>query len=60
MSIEEKNIRPGRGPTPYSHSQIQEFFEKDFEIDSIKDSLFLSESVDPHKAIFSVLRNKKI
>ena len=60
MSIEEKNIHPGRGPTPYSHSQINEFFEKDFEIDSIKDSLFLSEFLGPHKAIFAVMKNKKI
>lgn len=60
MSIEEKNIRPGRGPTPYSHSQTNEFFEKDFEIDSIKDSLFFSDFTDPHKAIFAVMRNKKI
>lgn len=60
MSKEEKGIPTGRGPTLYSQIQIKEFFEKDFEIESIKDSLFFGEVAGPYKAIFTVLRNKKI
>jgi ubiquinone/menaquinone biosynthesis C-methylase UbiE len=59
MSKEEKGIPQGRGPTLYSQAQVRAFFEKDFEVESIKDSLFFGEVAVPYKAIFTVLRNKK-
>jgi SAM-dependent methyltransferase len=59
MSVDEKNIPDGAGPTLYSQDQIKEFFENDFEIETTKDSLFYGASSEFYKAIFTVLKNKK-
>jgi len=60
MSADEKNIPDGAGPTLYSPDQIKKFFENDFEIGTIKNSLFYGETSGSYKAIFAVLKNKKI
>ena len=60
MSIDEKNIPDDKGPTQYSQDQIKEFFKNDFEIETIKNSLFYGATSETYKAIFAVLKNKKI
>jgi len=60
MSVDEKNIPKGAGPNLYSQEQVKEFFQNDFEIETMKDSLFYGNSSGSFKAIFTVLRNKKI
>ena len=60
MSVDEKNIPEGTGPTLYSQEQIKEFFQNDFEIETMKNSLFYGDASGSFKAIFAVLRNKKI
>ena len=60
MSIDEKNLSEGEGPNLYSQEQIKEFFQPDFTIETMKDSLFYGNASGSFKAIFTVLRNKKI
>ena len=60
MSISEKNLSEGEGPNLYSKEQIKECFQHDFAIETMKDSLFYGNVSGSFKAIFTVLRNKKI
>ena len=59
MSQDEKKISNGEGPTLYSQKEIKEFFENEFEIETIKNSLFYGATDEPYKAIFAVLKNSK-
>ena len=58
MSVDEKNIPDGGGPNLYSQEQIKKFFQNDFEIETIKNSLFYGDASGSFKAIFAVLRKK--
>ena len=60
MSVDEKNIPEGGGPNRYSQEQIKGFFQNDFEIEIMKESLFYGDAPGSFKAIFTVMRNKKI
>ena len=41
-------------------NKSEEFFQNDFEVETVKDSLFYGDASGSYKAIFAVLRNKKI
>ena len=58
MSVDEKNIPDGARPNLYSQEQIKEFFQGDFEIETMKDSLFYGYASGSFKAIFTVLKRK--
>ena len=58
MSIEEKNLPGDKTPFKYSKDQIKEFFENDFEIESIKDTVYYGTINPPPKSLFVVMRNK--
>ena len=59
MSVEEKNLPVDKGPFHYSKDQIKEFFEHDFEIETIKDTVYYG-TLDPlPKSLFVVMKNKK-
>jgi ubiquinone/menaquinone biosynthesis C-methylase UbiE len=59
MSIEEKNLPGDKTPFKYSKDQIKEFFENDFEIESIKDTVYYGTINPLPKSLFVVMRNKK-
>ena len=59
MSIEEKNLPGDKTPFKYSKDQIKEFFENDFEIESIKDTIYYGTINPLPKSLFVVMRNKK-
>jgi hypothetical protein len=59
MSIEEKNLPGDKTPFKYSKDQIREFFENDFEIESIKDTVYYGTINPLPKSLFVVMRNKK-
>ena len=58
MSVDEKNIPDGAGPNLYSQEQVKEFFQDEFEIETMKDSLFYGDTSGSFKAIFTVLKKK--
>ena len=60
MSVEENNLPEGKGPYLYSKELLRDIFKKDFEIENIKNTLFFGTFTPPPKAIFTVLKNKKI
>ena len=59
MSIKEKNLPGDKTPFKYSKDQIKEFFENDFEIESIKDTVYYGTINPLPKSLFVVMRNKK-
>ena len=59
MSIDEKNLPGNKTPFKYSKDQIKEFFENDFEIESIKDTVYYGTINPLPKSLFVVMRNKK-
>jgi ubiquinone/menaquinone biosynthesis C-methylase UbiE len=59
MSVEEKNLEDGKGPFLYSKEQIKEFFENNFEIESIRDSVYYGTIKPLPKSLFVVMKNKK-
>lgn len=59
MSVEEKNFNDGHGPYLYSKEMIREFFGDNFEIESIKDSVYYGILSPFPKALFAVMKNKK-
>ena len=59
MSIDEKNLPGDKTPFKYSKDQIKEFFENDFEIESIKDTVYYGTINPLPKSLFVVMRNKK-
>jgi ubiquinone/menaquinone biosynthesis C-methylase UbiE len=59
MSIEEKNLPGDKTPFKYSKDQIKEFFENDFEIESIKDTVYYGTINPLPKSLFVVMKNKK-
>jgi SAM-dependent methyltransferase len=59
MSIEEKNLPGDKTPFKYSKDQIKEFFENDFEIESIKDTVYYGTINPLPKSLFVVMRNKE-
>lgn len=58
MSIDEKFFENGNGPYLYSKEQIKEFFEKEFEILSIKNSVYYGTLTPLPKSLFAVMKNK--
>jgi len=58
MSIEEKDLSGDKGPFKYSKDQIKEFFEKDFEIESIKDTVYYGTINPLPKSLFVVMKSK--
>ena len=59
MSVEEKNLEDGKGPFLYSKEQIKEIFENNFEIESIRDSVYYGTIKPLPKSLFVVMKNKK-
>lgn len=58
MSIEEKTLPEDEGPNRLSQSELKQVFSNDFEIQTIKDSIFQGK-IDPlPKALFSVMKKK--
>ena len=58
MSIEEKILPGDKGPNRLSKSELKQVFSNDFEIDSIKDTVYQG-TMDPlPKALFAVLKKK--
>lgn len=58
MSIEEKTLSEDEGPHRLSQSELKQVFSNDFEIQTIKDSVFQGK-IDPlPKALFSVMKKK--
>ncbi len=58
MSVEEKNLEDGKGPFLYSKEQIKEIFENNFEIESIRDSVYYGTIKPLPKSLFVVMKNK--
>ena len=59
MSVEEKNLEDGKGPFLYSKEQIKEIFENNFEIESIRDSVYYGTIKPLPKSLFVVMKNTK-
>ena len=59
MSVEEKNLEDEKGPFLYSKKQIKEIFENNFEIESIRDSVYYGTIKPLPKSLFVVMKNKK-
>ena len=59
MSVEEKNLEDGKGPFLYSKEQIKEIFENNFEIESIRNSVYYGTIKPLPKSLFVVMKNKK-
>jgi len=59
MSVEEKNLEDGKGPFLYSKEQIKEIFENNFEIESIRNSVYYGTLKPLPKSLFVVMKNKK-
>ena len=59
MSVKEKNLEDGKGPFLYSKEQIKEIFENNFEIESIRDSVYYGTIKPLPKSLFVVMKNKK-
>ena len=59
MSVEEKNLPGDKTPYKYSKDQIKEFFENDFEIEAIKDTVYYGTLNPLPKSLFVVMKNKK-
>jgi len=59
MSVEEKNLEDGKGPFLYSKEKIKEIFENNFEIESIRDSVYYGTIKPLPKSLFVVMKNKK-
>jgi len=59
MSVEEKNLEDGKGPFLYSKEKIKEIFENNFEIESIRDSVYYGTIKPLPKSLFVVMINKK-
>ena len=58
MSVEEKILPDDKGPNRLSKSELKQVFSNDFEIDSIKDTVYQG-TMDPlPKALFAVLKKK--
>ncbi len=58
MSIEEKNLPDNEVPHKFSKQQIIDIFSNDFEIESIKDSVFQGTLDQFPKALFFVMKKK--
>ena len=58
MSIKEKDL-DGKGPYLYSKKMVKEFFEKDFKIESMKNSVYYGTLNPLPKSLFVVMLNKK-
>ena len=58
MSTEEKEMDDGEGPFLYSKEQIQKIFENDFQIQSIKDSVYYGTMKPLPKSLFAVMTKK--
>ena len=59
MSVEEKGMEDDKGPYLYSKEQLEDIFEKGFEIQSIMDSVYYGTLNPPPKSLFAVMINKK-
>jgi len=59
MSVKEKNLPGDKTPYKYSKHQIKEFFENDFEIEAIKDTVYYGTLKPLPKSLFVVMKNKK-
>lgn len=60
MSEEEKINEDGEGPFLYSKEKIIDFFEDDFEIESLKNSVYYGTLNPMPKSLFAVMKNRKI
>jgi SAM-dependent methyltransferase len=58
MSIEEKELPEDEGPHKLSKSELKQVFSNDFEIKTIKDTVFQGTLNQFPKALFSVLEKK--
>ena len=58
MSIEEKGLPEDKGPHKISQSELKQIFSKDFEIESIKDTVYHGTLNPLPKALFTVLKKK--
>jgi len=59
MSVEEKGMKEGQGPYLYSKDQLREIFGKNFDIQSIIDSVYYGTLNSLPKSLFAVMVNKK-
>ena len=58
MSIEEKDLPEDKGPNRLSKSELSQVFSNDFEIQSIKDTVYHGTLNPLPKALFAVLKKK--
>lgn len=58
MSIEEKDLPEDKGPHKLSHSELKQVFSNDFEIHSIKDTVYHGTLNPLPKALFAVMKKK--
>ena len=56
MSIEEKDLPEEKGPHKLSHSELKQVFSNDFEVQSIKDTVYHGTLNPLPKALFTVLK----
>ena len=58
MSSEEKNLPDDKGPHKLSNEELKDVFSNDFEVESIKDTVYHG-TLDPlPKALFAVMKRK--
>ena len=58
MSIEEKDLPEDKGPHKLSKSELSQIFSKDFDIESIDDTVYHGTLNPLPKALFAVLKKK--
>ena len=58
MSIEEKNLPDNDMPHKLSKQEITDYFNEDFDVQRINDSVFLGTLESEPKALFAVLKKK--
>ena len=58
MSIDEKDLPEDKGPHKLSHSELNQVFSNDFEVQSIKDTVYHGTLNPLPKALFAVLKKK--
>ncbi len=58
MSIEEKELPEDKGPHKLSKSELKQIFSNDFEVETIKDTVYHGTLNPLPKALFAVLRKK--
>ena len=58
MSIEEKGLAEDKGPHKLSISELKQIFSNDFEVESIKNTVYHGTLNPLPKALFAVFKKK--